>query len=329
MTTERGRRSERRPLIVVNPRAARLHDRRAREEIVDAVVRAVRARTGWAPRVEDGLPRRSGRGARGRRSRGCAARRGVGRRRDDPTSARPRWPDVRRRWRSSPAARATCSPGSLGIGGRAPAIEAIRHGAATDHRPRRGPMGTARGVRHRPGSDHLPRRVRHGPRRPDHGRGRARVEAPDAVRCVCRGRAPRAAHASGPPSSASSPTASRSRCAATWPSSRTPASSSRAGSARDGPSTRPMAGSTCIVLGGGNPIAGLHGAARLMLGTKEEHEGVIRRARPVPSASRPIRRSRSRPTATTIRPAGSRRRSCRRPWPCSADLADRSRRSVS
>ena len=32
-----------------------------------------------------------------------------------------------------------------------------------------------------------------------------------------------------------------------------------------------------LVLGGGNPITGLHGAARLMLGTREEHDGVIRR----------------------------------------------------
>jgi diacylglycerol kinase family enzyme len=33
-----------------------------------------------------------------------------------------------------------------------------------------------------------------------------------------------------------------------------------------------------IVVGGGNPIAGLHGAARLMLGTQEASDGVIRRA---------------------------------------------------
>lgn len=42
------------PLIVVNPRAARLHDPARRDELLSAVVRAVRARTGLEPRVEDG-----------------------------------------------------------------------------------------------------------------------------------------------------------------------------------------------------------------------------------------------------------------------------------
>lgn len=42
------------PLVLVNPRAARLHDRARRAELVDAVARAVRARTGMAPRVSAG-----------------------------------------------------------------------------------------------------------------------------------------------------------------------------------------------------------------------------------------------------------------------------------
>ena len=76
-----------------------------------------------------------------------------------------------------------------------------------------------------------------------------------------------------------------------------------------------------IVLGGGNPIAGLHGAARLMLGTHEAHEGVIRRAvehvRIEAEPSQPIET-----TATTIRPGGSRRGSCRRRSPSWDGLAD-------
>src|SRR5215213_3698819 len=42
------------PLVVVNPRASRLHDPARRTEIVGAVARAVRARTGSAPLIEDG-----------------------------------------------------------------------------------------------------------------------------------------------------------------------------------------------------------------------------------------------------------------------------------
>lgn len=42
------------PLVVVNPRAARLHDASRREELIDGVVRSVRARTGRTPRVEAG-----------------------------------------------------------------------------------------------------------------------------------------------------------------------------------------------------------------------------------------------------------------------------------
>ncbi len=42
------------PLIVVNPRAARLHDPGRRAAIVGGIVHAVRARTGMEPRIEDG-----------------------------------------------------------------------------------------------------------------------------------------------------------------------------------------------------------------------------------------------------------------------------------
>lgn len=42
------------PVIVVNPHAARLHDPARRADIVDAVVRAVRARTGQVPILVDG-----------------------------------------------------------------------------------------------------------------------------------------------------------------------------------------------------------------------------------------------------------------------------------
>jgi diacylglycerol kinase family enzyme len=42
------------PLVVVNPRAARLHDAARRAALVERVVRAVRERTGSTPWVEDG-----------------------------------------------------------------------------------------------------------------------------------------------------------------------------------------------------------------------------------------------------------------------------------
>jgi diacylglycerol kinase (ATP) len=42
------------PLIIVNPRASRLDDQATRQAVVEGVVRAVRARTGLPPRVEDG-----------------------------------------------------------------------------------------------------------------------------------------------------------------------------------------------------------------------------------------------------------------------------------
>src|SRR3954451_8875752 len=42
------------PLILVNRRASRLHDREARAEIVREVARAVRARTRSAPWIEEG-----------------------------------------------------------------------------------------------------------------------------------------------------------------------------------------------------------------------------------------------------------------------------------
>jgi diacylglycerol kinase family enzyme len=42
------------PLVLVNPRASRLHDPTRRTEIVEAVARAVRARTGSVPFIEEG-----------------------------------------------------------------------------------------------------------------------------------------------------------------------------------------------------------------------------------------------------------------------------------
>jgi diacylglycerol kinase (ATP) len=115
------------PLIVVNPRAARLHDGARRTELVDQVAHAVRARTGREPRIEDGAMADAAaaldRAARGRAPlvvaaggdgtirQAAAALTGTG----TPLAV-------------VPGGTGNVLAGSLRLGGMRPAVEAIRHG---------------------------------------------------------------------------------------------------------------------------------------------------------------------------------------------------------
>lgn len=126
------------PLIVVNPRAARLHDPTRRADIVDAVRRAVRGRTGRDPRVSAGSQAealadldRAGRagaplvvavGGDGTIRQAAAALAG----RDVPMAV-------------VPGGTGNVLAGSLRLRGMDPALDAIRHGA-----PRRIDLGRAR-----------------------------------------------------------------------------------------------------------------------------------------------------------------------------------------
>jgi diacylglycerol kinase family enzyme len=113
------------PLIVVNPRAARLHDPAGRRDTVAMVVRAVHARTGVDPRVEEGsladaqaaLAGSVGAslvvaiGGDGTIRQAAAAMAGTG----TPIAV-------------VPGGTGNVLAGSLGIGGVGPALDAIRHG---------------------------------------------------------------------------------------------------------------------------------------------------------------------------------------------------------
>ena len=116
------------PLVVVNARAARLHDSSRRAEIVETVARAVRARTGRVPAIEDGDFAEAGAtlaaiadpslvvavGGDGtiRQAAAAVAGRGI------PLAV-------------VPGGTGNVLAGSLGIGGVGGAIEAIRHGPPT------------------------------------------------------------------------------------------------------------------------------------------------------------------------------------------------------
>ena len=116
------------PLVVVNPRAAALHDAGQRAQIVEAVARAVRARTGAAPTIEDGDIAATGAtlaqmvdpplvvavGGDGtiRQAAAAVAGRGI------PLAV-------------VPGGTGNVLAGSLGIRGIGRALEAIRHGPAT------------------------------------------------------------------------------------------------------------------------------------------------------------------------------------------------------
>ncbi len=125
------------PLVIVNPRAARLHDAARRAEVVDAVARAVRARTGRVPRIESGsladahtalaaavdaAPLIVAVGGDGTIRQAAAALAG----RQTPLAV-------------VPGGTGNVLAGSLGIGGIKPALEAIRHG-----QPRTMDLGEAR-----------------------------------------------------------------------------------------------------------------------------------------------------------------------------------------
>ena len=124
------------PLVVVNPMAARLHDPTRRAELLEAVVRAVRARTGLEPRIAAGTMAEA----------------------DTALEASTRSPLVvavggdgtirqAARWLAGSATPVAVVPGgtgnvlaaSLGIRGIKPALIAIRHG-----RPRTIDLGEAR-----------------------------------------------------------------------------------------------------------------------------------------------------------------------------------------
>jgi diacylglycerol kinase (ATP) len=128
------------PLIVVNPRAARLGDAAKRAAIVDAVVHAVRARTGRAPRVESGgleAAAQALRAAVAARAPLIVAVGGDGTIRqaaealaDGSTTAGTSTTagGPRTMLAVVPGGTGNVLAGTLGIGGVTPAIEAIRHG---------------------------------------------------------------------------------------------------------------------------------------------------------------------------------------------------------
>jgi diacylglycerol kinase (ATP) len=131
------------PLVIVNSTAARLHDDARRAEVVAAVVRAVRARTGALPRVAQGsleaaqaaliesgdAPLVVAVGGDGTIRQAAAALSGT------PTTLA-----------VVPGGTGNVLAGSLGIGGVGPALEAIRHGIPRTidlGHARWGPTGTA------------------------------------------------------------------------------------------------------------------------------------------------------------------------------------------
>jgi diacylglycerol kinase (ATP) len=261
------------PLIVVNPRAARLHDRVKRDAIVEAVAAAVRTRTGVDPRVESGSIE--------------AADAALGRARGSPLVVAVGGDGTIRQVAAAlaggstplavvPGGTGNVLAGSLGITGVRPAIEAIRRGQprtidlgeATWGRPGetapagRGIFLVACGMgldaRIMAAAEHeWKRRMRFGAYVGAALRELTRLR-PAGFRIVADG----------------DPIEMRGYLALV-------ANAGELVPGRIGP-RRPIDPTDgrldLIVLGGGNPIAGLHGAARLMLGTREVHEGVIRRA---------------------------------------------------
>jgi diacylglycerol kinase (ATP) len=122
------------PLIVVNPRAARLGDAAKRAAIVEAVVHAVQARTGRSPRVETGGLEAAAQalaGAVAGRAPLIVAVGGDGTIRQAAEALA--GGDAAGGGRETmlavvPGGTGNVLAGALGIGGVTPAIEAIRHG---------------------------------------------------------------------------------------------------------------------------------------------------------------------------------------------------------
>ena len=262
-----------RPLLIVNPRAARIHDAGRRSEITAAAVAAVRARTGSDPQVEEGPP--------------DAAAQAIDAAPDAPLvvaiggdgtirhvaeclAGRPTPLAV------VPAGTGNVLAGALRIAGIGPAMEAIRAGS-----PRRIDLGEARwgssdavaptgrsrflvacGVgldaRIMAAAEHeWKRRMRFG----------AYVGA--AVRELTRLRSSRfRIDADGTALEIDGYLALVANAGELVP-------------GRIGP-RRPIDPSDgrleLIVVGGRDPVAGLHSAARLLLATDELHDGVIRRS---------------------------------------------------
>jgi len=124
------------PLIVVNPRAARLHDPARRADVVASVARAVLARTGRVPRIEDGTIEEA-KAALGA-AHGAPIVVAVGgdgtiRQAAAALAGHPTLLAV------VPGGTGNVLAGSLGIGGMTPALEAIRRG-----KPRTIDLGQAR-----------------------------------------------------------------------------------------------------------------------------------------------------------------------------------------
>ena len=294
------------PLVIVNPRAARLHDPDRRASLIEAVIAAVRSRTGLAPRVESGsidaadaalavavaAPLVVAVGGDGTIRQVAAALAG----RTTPLAV-------------VPGGTGNVLAGSLGIGGVQPALEAIRHG-----QPRTIDLGEARwgrpGVSDPDGASiflvacgmGLDARIMAAAEHEWKRRMRFGAYVGAALRELTRLRAAEfRILADGDRIEMRGYLALVANAGELVP-------------GRIGP-RRPIDPTDgrldLIVLGGGNPITGLHGAARLMLGTREEHDGVIRRRRadrpdrggPGP-ADRDRRRSPPAGLARGERPAG-------------------------
>ena len=261
------------PLIVVNPRAARLHDAAQRQAITDAVAAAVRARTGVDPRIETGSIEAADRALSAATAAPLVvAVGGDGTIRQVAAALSGRTASLA----VVPGGTGNVLAGSLGITGVRPAIEAIRHGQR-----RTIDLGEARWGR--PGATDpdgatiflvacgmgLDARIMAAAEHEWKRRMRFGAYVGAALRELTRLRpADFRIVADGDPIEMRGYLALVANAGELVP-------------GRIGP-RRPIDPTDgrldLIVLGGGNPIAGLHGAARLMLGTREAHEGVIRRA---------------------------------------------------
>jgi diacylglycerol kinase (ATP) len=124
------------PLILVNPRAARLRDAGRRAAVVESVVRAVRARTGAEPFVEDGDLEATGAALAAITTSPLVVAVGGDGTIREAAAALAGSPTV---LAVVPGGTGNVLAGSLGIGGLGPALDAIRRGA-----PRTIDLGEAR-----------------------------------------------------------------------------------------------------------------------------------------------------------------------------------------
>ena len=177
------------PLIIVNPRAARLADAQRRHDITASIAHAVLYRTGRPGRIVDG-DLGEARAAIARLGSDPApplvvAAGGDGTIRDAAAALAGRPIPLA----MVPGGTGNVLASALKLGSIRSAIEAIRQGPEQMIDLGRATLGTGGradgGARAGPP---LPGRLRDGPGREDHGRRAARVEAPDALRGVRRRR---------------------------------------------------------------------------------------------------------------------------------------------